>query len=33
MLLDFFYRNMVSILTHNIGHTFYMSPMTRDIIG
>jgi hypothetical protein len=33
MLLDFFCRNMVSILTHNIAHTFYMSPIRRDIFG
>jgi hypothetical protein len=31
MLLDFLYRNMVSILTNNIALTFYMSPMRRDI--
>jgi hypothetical protein len=31
MLLDFLCRNMVSILTHNIALTFYMSPMRRDI--
>jgi len=31
MLLDFFCRIMVSILTHNIALTFYMSPMKRDI--
>jgi hypothetical protein len=33
MLLDFFYKNMVSILTHDIAYTFYMSPMRRDIFG
>jgi hypothetical protein len=33
MLLDFFCRNMVSILTHNIALTFYMSPMRRGIFG
>jgi hypothetical protein len=33
MPLDFFCRNMVSIFTHNIAHTFYMSPMRRDIFG
>jgi hypothetical protein len=33
MLLDFFCRNMVSILTPNIALTFYMSPMRRDIFG
>jgi hypothetical protein len=33
MLLDFLCRNMVSILTHNIALTFYMSPMRRDIFG
>jgi hypothetical protein len=32
MLLDFLYRNMVSILTNNIALTFYMSPMRRDIL-
>jgi hypothetical protein len=31
ILLDFLYRNMVSILANNIGLTFYMSPMRRDI--
>jgi hypothetical protein len=31
MLLDFFCRNMVSILIHNIALTLYMSPMRRDI--
>jgi hypothetical protein len=31
MLLDFLYRNMVSILPHNIALTFYMSPMRKDI--
>jgi hypothetical protein len=31
MLLDFLFRNMVSILTNNITLTFYMSPMRRDI--
>jgi len=31
MLLDFFCRNMVFILTNNIALTFYMSPMWRDI--
>jgi hypothetical protein len=31
MLVDFLYRNMVSILTNNIALTFYMSPMRRDI--
>jgi hypothetical protein len=31
MLLDFLYRNMVSILTNNITLTFYMSPMRRVI--
>jgi hypothetical protein len=31
MLLDFFCRNMVSILTNNIALTFYMSPIRRDI--
>jgi hypothetical protein len=33
MLLDFFCRNMVSILTPNIALTFYMSPIRRDIFG
>jgi hypothetical protein len=33
MLLDFFCRNMVSILTHNIALTIYMSLMRRDIFG
>jgi hypothetical protein len=27
MLLDFFCRNMVSILTNNIALAFYVSPM------
>jgi hypothetical protein len=31
MLLDFLYRNMVSILTNNIALTIFMSPMRRDI--
>jgi hypothetical protein len=31
ILIDFLYRNMVSILTNNIALTFYMSPMWRDI--
>jgi hypothetical protein len=31
MLLDFLYRNMVSILTINIALTFYMSPLRRNI--
>jgi hypothetical protein len=31
MLLDFLYKNMVSILTNNIAFTFYMSPMQSDI--
>jgi hypothetical protein len=30
-LLDFFCRNMDSILTNNIVLTFFMSPMRRDI--
>jgi hypothetical protein len=33
MLLDFFCRNIVSILTPNIALTFYMSSMRRDIFG
>jgi hypothetical protein len=31
MLLDILCGNMVSILTHNIALTFYMSPMRSDI--
>jgi hypothetical protein len=31
MLLDFFCKNMVSILTNNIALTFYITPMRRDI--
>jgi hypothetical protein len=31
MLLDFFCRNIVSILTNNVVFTFYMSPMWRGI--
>jgi hypothetical protein len=31
ILLDFLFRNMGSILTHNIALTFYMSPVRRDI--
>jgi tRNA A37 threonylcarbamoyladenosine synthetase subunit TsaC/SUA5/YrdC len=33
MPLNFFCRNMVSILTNNIALTIYMSPMRRDIFG
>jgi hypothetical protein len=33
ILFDFFCKNMVSILTHNISLTFYMSHMKMNIFG